>query len=844
MSPPRRSAWRGVVAGAVGLMVSASAGPTLAQGLSSFLDNSPGPLAKGHAEWDDAKRCEKCHELGGGATPKRCLECHEDLAKLISAKRGLHGRFGDRKCVECHLEHKGRAAQITSWDDPAVGGRREFPHRKTGFELVGVHEQVACTKCHLKKLKSLRTSYLGLEDTCYGCHGDVHRFTSKDLRGQCQDCHGADGGRAKRMLAKDLPFDHAERAGLALVGKHGETDCAKCHEDGNMALRKRTCATCHASDSPHGRTFRQSKCADCHSPQRWKDVSFSHEDKFPLRQRHAKASCSKCHKSLKKPPAKACASCHPKTHKKRFDALKCATCHGLGGSKSAQRFDHAKRAEWALTGKHTELACRSCHRGSRPWRFERFEDGADCMGCHAHEDAHNKEFDDKRCQECHVEGGSRQLAFDHQKDTRFPLTGLHFELGAQGKCEKCHPDQKFRTEKLKCNQCHEDSHDGELGAECDRCHVTEVKFAALDFDHDRLSRFALIGLHTQVECAKCHPERKYKNGKERCVDCHKDDDPHAGALGEGCERCHVPEKSAPKFDHDMTAFSLTGMHLETDCARCHQPAPPSPPALGWTKGLPLPKLDLHFPKMGSTCAECHLDVHEGRYGAGCDSCHDTSDFHRAAPAHDTGAFRLLGRHDELPCGRCHAGGRILTGLLSQCVECHIADDVHNNTLGPTCGDCHQQFGWTPARFNHAVTGFALRGVHRLAQCRDCHGVGVYAGTPQACEACHQADAMRAPDPTHGVEMMTDCARCHQEAGFVPAKLYHPWRPLRGAHTLARCSSCHVGGAYVGTPTECIACHEGDYIDPRNEPNHVTEAYSTDCTECHSEITFVGARPPR
>lgn len=841
MSVRRGSAWGW--GGLLALLI-LTATPAAGQGLSKFLQNSPGPLATGHAKWDDSKECEKCHELGGGATPKRCLDCHKELARFMDNKRGLHAKFKGRKCLDCHSEHKGRAAQITDWNDPEVGGRLHFPHERAGFELIGVHEKVACTKCHLKKLESLRTSYFGLERTCEGCHGNVHKFESKDLRGQCEDCHGKGGGRATKLQPKDLPFDHEERAGLALTGQHGKTDCVKCHVKADMSPRKRSCATCHAKDSPHGRTFRKSKCADCHNPMEWKKVNFSHDEHFPLRFSHARANCSKCHKSLKKKPSKQCEDCHKKTHKKRFEALKCTNCHGLGGSKAGQRFNHAKRAEWPLTGKHEGLACRSCHRGNRPWKFEKFEAGSDCMGCHKHKNAHNGEFDDKKCQECHVEGGSKQLAFDHQKDTRFPLTGFHLELGDKGDCKKCHVDQKFRIDKLECKDCHEDSHGGELGAACERCHSTDVKFKELRFDHNRLSEFQITGLHTKVECEKCHPSRKYKTEKGRCVDCHKEDDPHKGGLGEECERCHIPEKGAPKFEHSMTGFTLTGVHTQTDCARCHREKPPTPPQVGWTKLEPLAEKSLLFPKMGATCAECHFDVHEGRYGSSCDSCHDTEAFKRAAPAHDTGAFRLLGRHDELPCGRCHVSDRLLSGLLSQCVECHLADDAHNNALGPRCGDCHQQFGWIPARFNHATTGFTLRGVHRLAQCRDCHGVGVYAGTPQTCETCHYPDAQRAVEPTHGTEMTVDCQRCHQETGFVPAKPYHPWFVLRGAHTLARCSSCHIGGIYVGTPNECIACHEGDYIDPRNDPNHVFEGYSTDCTECHIDTTFKGAQRPR
>ena len=80
--------------------------------------------------------------------------------------------------------------------------------------------------------------------------------------------------------------------------------------------------------------------------------------------------------------------------------------------------------------------------------------------------------------------------------------------------------------------------------------------------------------------------------------------------------------------------------------------------------------------------------------------------------------------------------------------------------------------------------------------------------------------------------------------FWPVSLRSERASFSTMISVARCSSCHVGGAYAGTPTDCIACHEGNYIDPRNNPNHVLEGYSVECTECHTEITFKGAQPPR
>ncbi len=806
----------------------------LAQGWGDFLANSPGPLVRGHHDLDGPDGCKKCHVLGEGVVNRQCKDCHKTLAKSA-----MHTGFGEKKkCVDCHTDHKGRSANISDWGQ--VGGRRDFEHDRTKFSLTGVHAEVACTKCHKQKLATGRTSFMGLDSTCVGCHGNVHEFTSKDLLGKCVDCHG-EGGKRKKMKSADLFFNHGDRAGLPLIGKHAEAECRDCHKGAKMSLkRKRVCSSCHQKDSPHGKGFIRADCSQCHSIDVFSKPSFSHEKtKFPLRGQHDTKRCSKCHDSPKKKPARNCEGCHGDPHRERFSQFTCATCHALGGKKKIESFDHAKDAKFALTGKHTRLECRSCHRGKGPTRFEKLGVGKECRTCHTHEKAHDGQFDDKQCTACHVEGGSKKLDFDHQKDTRFALVGLHQDV----ECAKCHEAGNYRNDKLRCVQCHEDSHKGELGDKCDRCHSPEVKYKETVFDHDHQSQFALVGLHQKVECAKCHPNRKYKTNQLRCADCHFDDDPHKAQLGVECEKCHIPVKGAPKFEHDlMTDFALTGVHKDTKCGYCHQPKIDPPPQVGWNKGVELGKLDLHFPTMGGGCADCHFDVHEGGYGKECSTCHNTESFEASRKVHDTGAFRLMGRHDQLACVTCHTENRKLAGVGDQCFVCHQKDDTHNNALGFECGGCHQQTEWLPARFNHTLAGYPLRGMHAAALCRDCHRVGVYAGTPRDCQQCHQTAASAVIDPPHGPEM-TECETCHTEVSFSPARPIHPWYELAGVHRTNRCTSCHIGGTYLGTPRECIGCHQGDYLDPRNEPNHVLESFSMDCTECHTQLTWMGARVP-
>jgi hypothetical protein len=66
-------------------------------------------------------------------------------------------------------------------------------------------------------------------------------------------------------------------------------------------------------------------------------------------------------------------------------------------------------------------------------------------------------------------------------------------------------------------------------------------------------------------------------------------------------------------------------------------------------------------------------------------------------------------------------------------------------------------------------------------------------------------------------------------------------PLTGAHMQARCESCHVGGRFKGTPTQCAFCHEAgsrmsSVVKPRN---HMPTAQT--CDSCHNTTTFAGAR---
>lgn len=67
-------------------------------------------------------------------------------------------------------------------------------------------------------------------------------------------------------------------------------------------------------------------------------------------------------------------------------------------------------------------------------------------------------------------------------------------------------------------------------------------------------------------------------------------------------------------------------------------------------------------------------------------------------------------------------------------------------------------------------------------------------------------------------------------------------PLLGGHATAECETCHVGGVFKGTPTNCDGCHAvGRRVvaTPKSNSHIVTNA---PCESCHfNTYTFLGAR---
>lgn len=543
------------------LLVALAAGPAAAQ-------LSPGKLSSAHAGLEGVGSCTRCHDLGKGPSPAKCLGCHAPLAARVDAGRGLHARPGHEECAACHSEHQGRDYALVHWPD----GQDAFPHERTGYRLEGRHARLGCRECHGRRFAGgsaeLRAAgldpertFLGLTAACAACHPDPHGGA---LNPDCRACH------TQEVWRPASGFDHA-RTRFPLTGLHARVDCARCHRNAGAppkdalrftGLAHDRCTDCHRD--PHA-TRLGASCEGCHTTAGWTAVAasaFDHDrTRFPLRGRHRQADCAACHKPgrPRSPlPHERCADCHEDRHgaaaNGRPRLLACEQCHGEEGWRpSTFTLARHEQAGYRLEGAHLAVPCDGCHRprGARSAgaaaAIRLALPHAACTDCHAdpHRGRLGRFAGAAGCASCHAVQGWGQVAFDHAA-TRFPLEGRH----ASASCRACHADRPaaaraaaapavaFQETATACEGCHEDAHRGQFArpaagaaaaaaaTDCGRCHAP-AGWRPAAFDHDD-ARYRLDGAHQQVACAGCHPAERDERGSfirykplgTACVDCH------------------------------------------------------------------------------------------------------------------------------------------------------------------------------------------------------------------------------------------------------------------------------------------------------------------------------------
>lgn len=545
-----------------------------------------------------------------------------------------------------------------------------------------------CTNCHKPYDKAAQTQL------CKDCHKEIAKDISEKhgFHGlmkeekPCKECHTDHKGRDARISKLDtVNFDH-NQTGYELKGAHTNSKvlCKDCHSP----LKKYRdapikCNGCHEKADKHKGSLGP-ECQNCHEEKDWKTTHFDHsKTKFDLLDKHKEVKCTKCHIDNKyKDTPKLCNDCHKKDddgakgHKGKFGP-KCETCHNAKGWKETI-FDHDK-TKYPLLGKHKEIKCIECHKGN----LYKDKLKKECVACHKKDDdgpkGHKGKFGPK-CESCHVERGWKDIPFDHEKKTKFPLFGKHKDI----KCSDCHKGDLYKDKlKMDCYSCHkkdddkEKGHKGKFGTKCETCHNAK-SWKEMAFDHDKKTKYPLLGKHRDAKCVACHKGDLYKDKlKSDCFSCHEKDDKHETQEGKKCETCHHEQSwKKAEFDHRQSRYPLTGQHQITECKKCH--------------------LTPKFKDAKSDCWSCHekKDAHKRTLGTACEKCHNTRDWKNWDFNHDKTGFKLQGKHKDLKCGDCHKTPSLgKLKLATSCASCHDKDDKHDGSFGRRCEQCHVGSSW-------------------------------------------------------------------------------------------------------------------------------------------------------
>lgn len=541
-----------------------------------------------------------------------------------------------------------------------------------------------CAQCHVKFDRKAQ------DGLCMACHKDVGAdvrakagFHGRQKPQACNTCHTDHKGRDARIVLLDKnKFDHSQ-SDFALRGKHQKVECDKCHVAGKRYREAALdCNACHRKDDVHKGGLGV-KCADCHGESNWKETTFDHDKtRFPLAGKHVDAKCADCHKKnadYKEAP-RTCVGCHRqdddrKGHKGQFGE-KCESCHGAKAWKPST-FNHDADTKYVLRGKHRTATCAACHKSP----LYRVKLSDDCYACHKADDKH-KDSLGRDCGSCHNERGWKEPAKFNHDQTTFPLLGKH----AKVECKECHKSAMFKEAPKDCLACHkkDDRHEGTLGAKCADCHsANDWKTTAGRFDHDR-TKFKLRNAHAvkTLKCEACHKDlRSYRDTSVDCYSCHKKDDKHEGEQGKKCEQCHSDRNwKVERFDHSLTQFPLTGLHVKAACKSCHESS--------------------RYREAPRDCYSCHKkeDRHKLKFGVACESCHNARAWSIWDYDHDKRAKYLLdGAHLKVACESCHKqpapAGKAAAPTGGSCFSCHVGDDVHDRQFGARCDQCHVTQTW-------------------------------------------------------------------------------------------------------------------------------------------------------
>lgn len=805
------------------------------------------PLTGAHLGID----CLLCHSDGFAGTSTDCFSCHTEDFNIASNPNHISLNLG-MDCAICHSTEP-------DWMPASFEIHDQF------YSLNGAHALIAneCILCH-------NGDYTATPSNCVGCHQEDYTATSNPNHAQaqfgtdCVSCHTENSWIPST-------FDHDVQYFPINSGAHLGvwSECLECHTDpNNFSLF--TCVSCHLNpetDIAHlpvgGYIYENSACLSCHPNGEAMDAFDHNMTNFPLTGGHIGLECLDCHMNGFTGTPTDCYSCHDgdyiastnPNHQQLNLPQDCITCHTTDSGWAPASFDIHDQF-YPLTGEHLVISndCVMCHNG------DYVNTPNTCAACHGEDYTASINPDHQElnipmeCDNCHTTQADWMPASFDIHDDYYTLNGAHALIA--GDCVTCHNGDYVNTPNT-CVGCHleefnattnPDHVQAQFSTDCITCHTEDAWIPSI-FDHDAQYFPIYTGSHAGewTECMDCHLNPS-NFAEFTCIACHlnpETDNEHTGIGGyiyenNACLACHPSGEAMDAIDHNLTAFPLTGAHIGVACMDCH--------INGYT-GTPTNCDACHMPDYNASINPDHQDLN---LPVTCDDCHITApDWIPASfDIHDQ-YYPLTGAHLDvaMDCNVCHNGDYINTP--NTCDGCHMPD--YNASVNPdhpelnlpvTCDDCHTTApDWMPATFDIHDQFYPLSGAHlEIADdCAACHN-GDYINTPNTCDGCHMPDYNASTNPDHqDLNLPFTCDDCHTTApDWMPATfdIHDDFWPLNGAHALIAtdCVACH-NGDYVNTPNECVACHQSDF-DGTTDPDHNQNNISPECIDCHNEDAWV------
>ena len=187
------------------------------------------------------------------------------------------------------------------------------------------------------------------------------------------------------------------------------------------------------------------------------------------------------------------------------------------------------------------------------------------------------------CVSCHTTAPDWNPATFANHNDFYVLNGAHATIAND--CASCHNGDYTNTPTT-CVGCHQGDYDQttdpshtalSFSTDCTMCH-SENSWTPATFDHDGQYFPIYSGAHEGewTACVDCHTTPG--NFSEfTCITCHvsaETQEQHNGVAGytynsTACLACHPTGNADEAFDHNSTAFPLTGAHNTVDCFSCH-----------------------------------------------------------------------------------------------------------------------------------------------------------------------------------------------------------------------------------------------------------------------------------